>query len=420
MANPYASPSDVAASIEPIRFGFGERLTLADHEVALHDGVPAKGIKRLQRPLTSVLFIVFVWFVLIQVQEPGKPLPAFAWVFAGASVCPFWIAILSRFGRKRRQLVERVRRSAQQAKPTFGTIAQEYFYESDSDTVVRCSWDHFGRVFLFPAHLVLPVAFDPQRRVVIPWRFFASPGHARQVSRFVVERLGTVVNQMPSDQQLVSLMQCREEANKPEKVMWPYDNPTQFDKDHWPNVSSQDPRQQEQPIDCQIDLSADMSSWKYIGKSSILIVGYIALIFLPVLIAACLWVIGNYWLLNSWRFLTEHRWSSTLVVLPIVGVTFLILRAAFISLSYRRSQNASGLSMRFGDDGFYMSGLTFDSWLSHDAIENWILDEDSFGWTLRETGEDMRIPSHCFTDPEKLSQLKERASRQSNAIDNRG
>jgi hypothetical protein len=415
MANPYASPLDLAASMQPIRYGFGQTLTLDDHKVALDDVVPAKGLKRLKQPLRALLLSLFLVYVVWKAASPGEPLRDFVAIFMGAALCPFWIWLLTRFSGQRRERIARVHKIAESAKPTYGTITQEYLFDFDQDTAIRCSWDYFGRAFIFPEHLVLCVGFDPYRRVVIPWRNFGSPGEVHQVRQFIEHRLGAVVNRPPSDQQLTKMFAQREMETPPHQQQWPYEDPERFDESHWPHASKVDSAELHSPIECEVNLSAHLSTGRYIGIASLKILRQLTVALLPVLVALGCWLIWNYSSIGGWGFLAEYRLPNTLKVLPIIIVAYLFARGVFLSLSRRRRQQSAGLFTRLDDNGLYLSGSTFQAWFTHDAVDAWIIEDDWFGWTLKESGEQVRIPKKCYSNQDVLDRMIQLARQFSEA-----
>ena len=205
MVNPYAAPLEVSRQIEPIRFGFGRSLTLDDHLVAMRESPPPKGLARLRYFFASLIIFGALLSFANYSSQAGQPPPAIAWLLIGASLCPLWLWIVGKVSPQRRKRLQRVHAMAEAAKPVDGLMSDDFFFDYDNDTAVRCQWSHFSRAYIFPDHLVLPVAIDMNRRVVLPWRLFASPADVQQVIEFVKNRVGTLVNQGPNSQQLAEI-----------------------------------------------------------------------------------------------------------------------------------------------------------------------------------------------------------------------
>ncbi|MGB7346166.1 MAG: hypothetical protein WBD20_18250 [Pirellulaceae bacterium] len=409
MVNPYAAPSDVSATIPPIRFGFGQKLTLEDLQVSLRDTAPRKGLNRFQLPIVGIL-VLYILLVLSSATDPSnasEPAPAIVWMLMGVAVCPFWIWLVGRFGPQRRKRVQRIRKMAEDPKANDGLITNDCLFDFDNDTASRCEWSHFGRSHIFPQHLVLIVAADSNRRFVIPWRFFASPAEVRQVCQHVADRLGVSANQPPTDKELAEIFQQRElEPLDPEPI-WPIADPCRFDKDHWPHVNKNNDVDAADQFDCEVDLSGDLSLWKYTGIASALIAAYLLWVFLPIWIAVATWLALNYQHFGNWSFLVQRRWSSVVVLVPVVGLLYVFLKAAVDSLLQNRSRQSQRLTMRIRRSGIHFAGPTFETWFATAAFSKWNVNENSVGWTLKETGEEILIPASCFKDATEFKRLSE-------------
>jgi hypothetical protein len=392
--NPYAVSAPAEDTFHPIHFGGTS--TRDDLMMSLLDSPPRKGWARLRGPTTSLLIAAGVLLIVSEFDGEDEPLPSILWILCGFLASPAWLKLARVLTPGRRKQIERINRMADKQKPTWGWFEEEIVVLRDQNSTLKARWNFFVGPMIFPEHFMLPMTSDATRRIILPWRFFASPDDANTLIQLAAENHHAVAQDRPNLELLVDLISQGDgfvQSDIDEAKLW--------DKDHWPFTADADGQ-----FDCEIDTAAVMGTRWFAMYSAFAIVLVIVWYFLPIWVAAAGWLLYEYMFFGNWQFIFDRPFSSLLVIGPTIAILIFFLYFVLKSLLSSRQIQKQPLGIRLRKAGVYLSHESFESWFRWPMIEHVIIKPDRAGWLVEETGDQAEFPQVCFENEETFEQFK--------------
>lgn len=393
--NPYAvtSPSDAPA--HPIHFG--GTLNRDDLMVSMRDSAPQTGWARFRFPVLMLAIVVVLGLIETVVGPPGMELTSVLWPVLAYPLLPAWLWFVRMVTPSQRRRRNRLEEAAKHCTLNCGWMDDERFVIYDADMFLRARWSFFGSAFVFNSHLLLPLAADSTHRIVLPFRFFATPADVKQSLDMVGEHVGMLINDPPKEHEMAEQVQSTGIETQTHSVQ----ATLSWDANDWPFDSNNEAEQ-----DFDIDLTAGQKSAKFAMLAMFGVFIFMVWYFLPVWAAVIGWLLSNYLSNGDWTFLLDQIAGTAIVVGPAAFILIFFLYSAIAATIQIRRAQSQPFSIRLRPEGIHLTHENFQSWFRWSAVEQVLVEDDAAGWRVKENKDEVKFPSTCFTNESEFERFQ--------------
>lgn len=347
--------------------------------------------------MTAATMVLLVGCLLLAVgmAQRNDSESSYLWTIIGVGLLPGWVRFAVAFTPGKRKRNKRLKALSKQQREKCGWLNNQWLVEYDDHSAIRGSWSMVSNAMIFPTHLLLPQVVDNSRRIVLPWRFFASYQEIRQTIDILHAKVGVLVNRPPLEDEFEASVD-RESLSEIDVAA-----PITWDAIHWPFPSTR-----EDETSFVLDLTRGRSPALTALRFTLTIALVLAWIFLPVLIGLFLWLTTQYQQFGGWSFIYDQPAIAAIGLVPSVLLVAFAVYRSFIGARAAVKFQATPLQLCLRPEGLHLSKESVDSWSQWTAIRQVIAEPKYAGWISAESGEKLRFPVACFSSPEDFERLK--------------